>query len=401
MGATENSLSLNPQSIDWGSSENHILLNPRWSSQEIQLLQQVAQSISLKRNLQGHLWLATSGSTAESVGHIKLVALAKNAFLASAKAVNAHLQISNSDIWLQVLPRFHVGGLGVEVRGLLSKSEVVCDFSKWNPERAHKTMEASKITIASLVPTQVFDLVQAKLPSPKNLRAVIVGGGPLNEALYKEARKWGWPLLPSYGMTETCSQIATASLESFQSSDMPRPKKLSHVEWRLTPTGILQVRGPSLLTCYGQRQKEGTFHDWDPKEEGWFTTEDFVNLQDSSIHFIGRKNDFIKIGGEGSSMARLMEIFERLLNSLAPSVAQQVLLIDAPSERLGVEIHLITTLNPQLPAAQELLSQLKEKFDREVLPFERIREIKYTPVIPRSELGKVMWMQLKRDLYGC
>ncbi|WP_413289992.1 AMP-binding protein [Bdellovibrio sp. HCB337] len=394
MDASEDSL--NPVTIDWQNDENHILLNPRWSEKDSAGLCKVAQTITQRRNLQGHLWLATSGSTSEAVGQIKLVALSKKAFQVSALAVNKHLQANSSDVWLQVLPRFHVGGLGVEVRAHLSGSRVVCDFEKWNPERIHKNLSDNKITIASMVPTQVFDLVQAGLQSPKSLRAVIVGGGALTEGLYQQARKLNWPLLPSYGMTETCSQIATASLESLQSSAMPLPQKLSHVEWRADTEGLLQVRGESLLTCYGQRQKDGKIVDWDPKIDGWFPTEDFVKLQDLSIRFTGRKNDFIKIGGESSSMGRLREIFERVVAAVDSSVSQQVALVDAPSERLATEIHLVTSLQGK----DQLLSQLEDNFNQEVLPFERIREVKYITGIPRSDLGKVLWAQMKRELYG-
>lgn len=402
MGTTETSL--NPTEIHWHSDENHVLLNPRWPSSEAKSLYEVAHSITVRKDLQGHIWLATSGSTSESVGQIKLVALSKSAFLSSAKSVNEHLHASASDTWLQVLPRFHVGGLGVEVRALLSGSRTVQDFEKWDPVRIHQVLKDHKVTIVSLVPTQVFDLVQAQLKAPPLLRAVIVGGGALNEGLYCKARQGGWPLLPSYGMTETCSQIATASLTSLESPLMPLAKKLSHAEWRLNPEGLLQVKGPSLLTCYGQRQKDGRILDWDPKIDSWFTTEDFVSLQDSSIRFQGRRNDFIKIGGEGSSMGRLREIFERVVLtmnatvnvSVASQVASQVVLVDAPSERLGTEIHLVTTLQNQ----PEVLSQIKEKFNQEVLPFERIREVKYISAIARSDLGKVLWAQVKKELYG-
>lgn len=95
-------------------------------------------------------------------------------------------------------------------------------------------------------------------------------------------------------------------------------------------------------------------------------------------------------------MGRLREIFERVVVTLDPSVAQQVLLVEAPSKRLGCEIHLITTLSGK----NEFISQLQENFNHEVLPFERIREVKYISTIPRSDLGKVLWAQLKRDLYG-
>jgi O-succinylbenzoic acid--CoA ligase len=201
-------------------------------------------------------------------------------------------------------------------------------------------------------------------------------------------------------MTETCSQIATASLETLRAEKMPLAQRLSHIEWRMTPEGLLQVRGPSLLTCYGQLQKDGQIRDWDPKDDGWLTTEDFVVLEEDTVRFSGRKNDFIKIGGEGSSMGRLREIFDRVVAMMDPSVSQQVLLADAPSERLGCEIHLITTLHFDIKNKNDFISQLKENFNREVLPFERIREVKYISSIPRSDLGKVLWVQLKRNLYG-
>jgi O-succinylbenzoic acid--CoA ligase len=387
---------LNPQNIHWQNDESYVLLNPRLSPGELASLEEVATEISRRHDLKGHIWLATSGSTAESAVENKLVALSKQAFLASATAVNHHFQASASDTWLQVLPRFHVGGLGIEVRAALAQSQVISDFEKWNPERAVSLMQDRKVTIASMVPTQVFDVVQAKLSAPKYLRAVIVGGGALTETLYQRARKLGWPLLPSYGMTETCSQIATASLESLHSESMPLAKKLNHAEWRTTPEGLLQVKGSSLLTLYGQRQKDGSIRDWDPKTEGWFTSEDHVVLQDDFIRVLGRGSDFIKIGGEGSSLGRLREIFERALSQVDGSVGQQLLLIDAPSPRLGTEIHMVST-------RRDLESQLKllqEIFNREVLPFERIREVKYISSVPRSELGKVLWAQLKRDLYG-
>jgi O-succinylbenzoic acid--CoA ligase len=388
--------SLNPEKINWQDSENHILLNPRMAEKELSSLSEVAREISKRRNLEGHVWISTSGSTSEFVEHNKLVALSKKAFTVSAESVNKHLRTSASDKWLQVLPRFHVGGLGIEVRAMLSQSHIVSDFEKWNPERIHRLIQDQKVTIASMVPTQVFDVVQAKLKAPKYLRAVIVGGGALTEPLYQQARTFGWPLLPSYGMTETCSQIATATLDSLQSELMPLAKRLEHAEWKLQADGILQVKAKSIFTCYGQRQKDGGILDWDPKTEEWFTSEDYADLKGDFIRVIGRKNDFIKIGGEGSSMGRLREIFDRIAHKLDATVSQHVLLIDAPSERLGTEIQVITTLQNK----NEFFSQLKENFNREVLPFERIREVKYTANIPRSDLGKVLWAKLKKDLYG-
>jgi O-succinylbenzoic acid--CoA ligase len=394
----------NQNSLDWQSGDNAVLLNPRWPAYDIAQLHQVASTLSEQFQLSGHVWLATSGSTSQSVSENKLVALAKSAFLASAAAVNRHLSVAPQDVWLQVLPRFHVGGLGIEVRALLSGSQVVQDFQRWDPVRARDLLENRKITLASMVPTQVFDLVQRKLPSPKSLRAVIVGGGALTASLYQAGRALGWPLLPSYGMTETCSQIATADLNSLQGTVMPLPKKLEHVAWRTSAEGLLEVNGPSLLSLYGQRQPDGRIVGWDPKVDGWFRGEDYIRLHDDEIQFLGRKNDFIKIGGEGSSMGRLREIFERVLLTSAPELSQQVLLVDAPSERLGTEIHLAhlssAAKGPSSSEFSQQLDKITQMYNRDVLPYERIRMLKEISHVPRSELGKVLWAQLKKEIYG-
>jgi O-succinylbenzoic acid--CoA ligase len=199
-------------------------------------------------------------------------------------------------------------------------------------------------------------------------------------------------------MTETCSQIATAGLESLRSMQMPLPKKLSHVDWRTSAEGLLEVRGPSLLSLYGQRQPDDSVRGWDPKIDGWFRGEDYVTLHGDEIQFLGRQNDFIKIGGEGSSMGRLREIFERALLKEAPELAERVVLIDAPSPRLGTEIQLGYVSAGAVDL--QTLDKITKMYNQDVLPYERIRERKQLSRIPRSELGKVLWAQLKKELYG-
>ncbi|HEX6085416.1 MAG TPA: AMP-binding protein, partial [Thermoanaerobaculia bacterium] len=111
--------------IDWLSDESHVLLNPRMPAAERERLQ------SFVTELPGHLWLATSGTT----GSLKLTALSKRAMLASAAAVNRHLQSTASDVWLCVLPSFHVGGLGIYARAFLSGARVVTEWRTGNPAR--------------------------------------------------------------------------------------------------------------------------------------------------------------------------------------------------------------------------------------------------------------------------
>jgi O-succinylbenzoic acid--CoA ligase len=318
---------------------------------------------SFVTDLPGHLWLATSGTT----GALKLTALAKKAMLASAAAVNRHLDSDAKDVWLNVLPTFHVGGLGIHARAFLSGARVVT--TEWDPRQFATQQE---MTLSSLVPAQVRDLVHQSLKPERQLRAIVVGGGALEPSLYEEARNLGWPLLPSYGMTETCSQVATATLAS------PELFLLDHVEARTEEDGRLSFRGESLLTGYGTAT--GFI---DPRREGWFLTEDLGTVNTGRLKVEGRRGDFVKIGGESVDLARLDAI-------LATIAGLDAAVLAVPDARLGHVIHLAITRDGD--------AGIREQFDVRVHPFERARALHVVPEIPRSPLGKLLRKQLLEGL---
>ncbi|WP_347356130.1 AMP-binding protein [Bdellovibrio sp.] len=380
--------------LDLYSADNEILLNPRWPEADYQALYKLAKDTQELLNLQGHVWIATSGSTAQSVSATKLVALSKKALMASAKSVNSHLQSNEQDVWTQVLPHFHVGGLGIEIRAALSGAKVVSALkeSRWDVNHFYQTLVKEKCTLSALVPTQVYDLVAQGYQAPSHLRAIVVGGGAFELDLYKKARALGWPVLPSYGMSETASQIATASLESLSRTEFPAVGLLSHAKARKNEEGYLEVWAESLFSLYAQNTSEGSRH-WNPKkEDGWFTTEDRGEVIEGALKIEGRSKDYIKIGGEGTNVARLRSVLESCALHLNPDWPVKITLLDMPSDRLGAEVHAISLLSEA--DTQKVLQLYSEK----VLPFEKARKIYYMSEIPRSDLGKILWAELRRKL---
>jgi o-succinylbenzoate---CoA ligase len=352
----------NPRvNLDWLSDASHVLLNPRMAEEEQRRLR------SFVVDLPGHLWLATSGTT----GSLKLTALSKRAVLASAAAVNRHLEAGPADVWCCVLPTFHVGGLGIHARAFLSGSRVVT--ASWD---ARRFAEMDDVTLASLVPAQVRDLVRANLRAPGAVRAIVVGGGALPDELYRDAGALGWPVLPSYGMTECASQVATATRESAELV------VLDHLEAR-TDDGRLAFRGESLLTGYGT---EGGFVD--PKVDGWFLTEDLGTVVGTAegriLRVEGRRGDFVKIGGESVDLGRLDAI-------LAAVAGAHAALLAVPDERLGWVIHLV------VETASDV-EEIVRDYDKKVLPFERARRVHRVAAIPRSALGKLSRVKLAEQI---
>lgn len=361
--------------MDWQSNESHLILNPRLPEKDICLYQVLPK---FSQEFDAHIWLATSGSV-----QTKFVALHKNALLASAQAVNKHLQATIQDIWINPLPSFHVGGLGIWARAHLNGATVHAFTEKWSPSKFLEFVSQKKGTLTALVPTQVYDIVLQKYAAPKSLRAVIVGGGELPQSVYSQARQLGWPLLPSYGMTECSSQIATATLNSLCEKKFPSLEILSHMHIKINEENRISLFSPALFSTYAMIENEKICLSC-PKENGWFQSQDIGSISDQTLSLLGRLGDFIKIGGENVNFGCLEKILEEI--KLQNQICFDIALLAMPDARLGHIIHLVST-----EASIEIIQKL---FNSKAMPYERIREVHIISKIPRSPLNKVLKNEL-------
>ncbi len=368
--------------FDFHSKKNHLLLNPRLSKEAHDFFTQAWNHSG--QELASNFAIATSGTTARG-SYGKLVILSKAAVLASATAVNQHLAVSEGDIWIKAIPDFHVGGLGILARATLSGARVFeYQEPKWNPQNFYLALQHAKASLISLVPTQIFDLLRENLRAPNHVRAVLIGGAALADSIYHKARHLGWRLLPSYGMTETCSMVACADPNEQKNYI---PKVLSHAEIKLGKSGLVEISGSSLLTGYIVKSSN-SFEILDPKaydesKKLWFSSEDYGELTSQGIQIFGRDSDFFKVGGEGVSLLRIENIFSQILIE-QKATAIDFALLAAPDERLGYKLVLLSTA--------QMLSQIQiivDSFNEKVAGFEKIRDIHLVTKIPRTELGKV------------
>lgn len=378
--------------IDWTCRTNAILLNPKLTSDETQKILKAQKYIlgQIEKLETSHVFLTSSGSS----GVLKLVALSKFGLLSSAEAVNLHLQSQSDDIWINVLPNFHVGGLSISARSFLSGAKVyTCKFDSkiWDPEKFVLEVKKNKATLTSLVPTQLYDIVLKKIQSPETLRAVIIGGGALSEKLYFDAINLGWKILPSYGLTECASQVATAKMNSWEDclknpiemKQLPLLYPLSHVQVKCNSEGFLMIKSKALLSGYIEIQDPQYCLFNDPKINDWLTTEDKVQMEGEGFKSISRNHNFIKIGGESVDMVKLEKIFEE--ERLKLKLQFDCAILAMPDERLGKAVHLVITKNPD-----GFVDLIVERFKNSVAPYEQIRKVHFVEKIPRSPLGKIL-----------
>jgi O-succinylbenzoic acid--CoA ligase len=242
-----------------------------------------------------HLVCATSGTG----GMPRPVMLSGANLAASAAASRSRLPLGPGDRWLACLPLYHVGGLSVVYRCAEAGAEVVL-HDGFDPSRVAATLARCGITHLSIVPAMLARLLEAtgERAPPSSLRHVLVGGGPLSRPLAEHARRAGWPLRPSYGLTEAASQVAT--LEDWPDDWQPGlvGAPLPGFEVRITGTqgaGPIEVRGPAVTVGYANPDGipgVGLF-------EGWLRTGDRGRVDAGGrLTVLGRTDDVLVTGGE-------------------------------------------------------------------------------------------------------
>ena len=219
----------------------------------------------------------TSGTTGEP----RPISLTRAHFEASARASAAVLGVERDDRWLCCLPVFHVGGLSIFTRSAIYATTVVAE-PEFDAGRIKDVLAAGEATLVSLVPTMLARLREAGLRRAPNLRAILLGGGPIPDELLSWALDLGLPVRPTYGMTETTSQIATAEV----GGRLARP--LPGAEVRIARDGEILVRGPMVAA------------------DGWLHTGDRGALTEEGLLDVhGRMDDLIVTGGENVAAAEV------------------------------------------------------------------------------------------------
>lgn len=237
----------------------------------------------------------TSGSTGKPRG----IVLDWGNIYYSAEAANEALEMSQHDTWLAVLPFYHIGGLSIIFRSVLSGS-CMRVFQRFTPEEILKTITEYDSVIISVVPAMLKSLMQVDNREALNqCKAIILGGASLDEPLRKEIITRKLPVLTTYGMTETASMVSLLPLSDSPERLDSSGKILSHTELKSDARGRMLVKGKSLFSKYLQGEKQ-------TNAEGWFDTGDSGHIDDDGFVIITGRNDRqIKSGGESIDLNRI------------------------------------------------------------------------------------------------
>ena len=185
----------------------------------------------------------------------------------------------------------------------------------FNPVELARMLAADEINAISAVPT----LWRTVLSQPdiigeqgKKVKWIEIGSQYMSRT-EKEQMKALFPnaiIIQHYGLTEasrsTFLNINETEGELLESVGQPIDK----VEIKISPDGLIMIRGPHVATGQVIEGKIKPLVD----EDNWFTTGDFGRLEGSNLYYEGRADDLINCAGVKVNPELLQERINRRLN---------------------------------------------------------------------------------------
>lgn len=334
----------------------------------------------------------TSGTT----GRPKLVRLGASQLDASAEAWSAALPSATG--WLLSLNLAHVSGIGILVRAARAGVPVVAPASE-DDEPIVPSLRAARsagmsVSHVSLVTPQLVRLLDASegAAPPSELRVILLGGGPILESLVSRALVADWPVVPSYGMTETASGVAAMPLGEAGRRPWSAGRALLGVELRIAATdaatvapvapgadGEILVRGPMVFDGYANDPEASALA---LDSEGWLHTGDLGSLdREGWLRVVARRDEIIISGGENVAPAEI----EAVLAS-HPAVAD-VGVVGFPDEKWGSVPVAVVAFRA---GAREDPETLRAFVRDRLASFKVPARIVETAAVPRSPSGKLL-----------
>ncbi|AFY52674.1 acyl-CoA synthetase (AMP-forming)/AMP-acid ligase II [Rivularia sp. PCC 7116] len=346
-----------------------------------------------------YIMIPTGGSS----GRIKFAVHTWDTLTASVLGFKEYFQVDQINSFC-VLPLYHVSGLMQFMRCFITGGKlIVLPFKSleskpvsYSKNNFNQLISSSEYFI-SLVPTQLERLLQKSDLAEwlSKFQTVLLGGAPAWNELLQKARFHCIRLAPTYGMTETASQIATMKSDDFIQGKVGCGKILPHAkiticgkkgeELKVNQIGNINIQAKSLALGY---------YPLSSKTQTCLQIDDLAFLNEQGyLNIVGRNSDKIITGGENVYPTEVEAVIR------ATGMVADVCVIGLADKYWGEVVTAIYVVNSginhpavKMPALQQdknerilIQTLLKEKLSNYKIPKVWI------PVdsLPRNSQGKI------------
>jgi long-chain acyl-CoA synthetase len=334
----------------------------------------------------------TSGTT----GFPKGVMLTHANLTANQQQFFAAVPVRRDDVFLNVLPYFHIYALNLLMTGAISLGATQVVMPRFDMVEYCTLVERHRATVCFIVPPIVLGLAMSPEVDKHDFSSVrffFSGAAPLApDPARRMMQRIGKPIIQGYGLTETspvthANPIDAPVLESIGPAVVGTEDKIVDLETGTKTlangeVGEICVRGPQVMKGYWNKPQDTA----DVIRDGWFHTGDVGRRDDMGYVFIvDRKKEFIKYKGFGVGPAEVEAVLCE-----HPAVADAGV-IGKPDEEAGEIPKAFVQLRPNAQAtAEELIAFVKER----ISDYKRVREVEFIEKVPRTASGKILRREL-------
>lgn len=342
----------------------------------------------------------TSGTTGSPKGAMLTY---KNAEF-KTKCVTEHYGYTSDDVYLAVMPIFHIAGMLVGMTSPIMAGGTMVLLARFNPVATIEAMEKYEVSIAyTTTPMNVEMMKQDNFKtadfSSLRMNLCTSFGIQVSEEISAEWQETtGVPLFEfAYGMSETHTGDSLMPLGAIKYGTVGKPTfdtkvkivDLENSEKEVEPgdQGEILISSPSVFKGYMDKP-EATANSL---VNGWFHTGDIGRFdKEGYLYFLGRNKEMIKCSG----YSVFPEEVEKMLVK-HPKVSQAAV-IGVPDEVRGESVKAFIVLNGKdegTVTEEELIAWAKEKMAAYKYP----RHIEFIDELPQTSAGKLLRRLLKRE----
>ena len=326
--------------------------------------------------------------TGGSSGKIRFAIHTWETLMASVEGFEQYFQMNQVNSFC-VLPLYHVSGLMQFLRSFTTGGRLVILPFKELEAGDRCDIDPGEFFI-SLVPTQLQRLLQnpAQACLLSGFQTVLLGGAPAWTELLEQARRRGIRLAPTYGMTETASQIVTLKPEDFLNGYSSCGQVLPHAKVTISsPTGeLLGANQTGTITIQAESLALGYYPEvfintnkLQLDDLGFFDDRGYLNI-------LGRSSNKIISGGENVYPDEVEAAIR------ATHMVNDVCVIGLPDPHWGQVVTAVYVPSHSAVATAALQAALKDKLST----FKRPKYWIPVESLPRNSQGKLNREQLQQ-----
>ena len=339
-------------------------------------------------------FLYTSGTT----GQPKAAMLSHHNLVTNAWQDAVMLQMYEEDVFMCVLPMFHVFAFTTSILIPLFKGTSTVIVETFTPKGVISELIGRKVNIFLGVPAMYMVLIEAGKNDVKfpDLRIAVSGGSALPVEIYKQTKEIvGLPIIEGYGLTEgspACTFNPTYGEHKAGSIGVHIPEITVRVggkddeELPVGEVGELLVRGENVMKGYYNRPEETA----ETLRNGWLHTGDLSRMDEDGYFFIvDRMKDIVVVAGLN---VYPREVEEALYQH--PAV-KDAAVVGEPDALRGETLVAYVVLKEEAAGTEgsEINDWLKERLAAYKIP----RRIRFKETLPRNSSGKIVKRMLKEE----